>query len=297
MGYIAAGPARVGGLERRRARHHRDVVGPARRRCATRSQDARPHRQAVRRQHRAALRPRSRASSTSSLDNGVRVRDDVGRRPDASTRRRCKEAGLTVFHVVPIAARRAEGGRRRRRRPRRRGRRGRRLQGSAATSSTMVLLPLVCSKVDVPVIAAGGICDGRSMAAAFVLGAEGVQMGTRMVSRGRVAGARQLEAAHRRLDRDRHGASSTAGTSRLPGPARRSARRSSSRRAGRDRVPRPRSRTSTSAATSTPSFAFGGQVAGRIDEVRPVAEIIDETITEFYETITSLGARSTGDHA
>ena len=48
--------------------------------------------------------------------------------------------------------------------------------------ATMVLLPLVCSKVGVPVIAAGGICDGPSMAAAFALGAEGVQMGTRMVS-------------------------------------------------------------------------------------------------------------------
>jgi hypothetical protein len=46
----------------------------------------------------------------------------------------------------------------------------------------MVLLPLVCSKVNVPVIAAGGVCDGVSMAAAFALGAEGVQMGTRMVS-------------------------------------------------------------------------------------------------------------------
>ena len=48
--------------------------------------------------------------------------------------------------------------------------------------ATMVLLPLVCSKLDVPVIGAGGITDGRSMAAAFALGAEGVQMGTRMVS-------------------------------------------------------------------------------------------------------------------
>jgi enoyl-[acyl-carrier protein] reductase II len=36
--------------------------------------------------------------------------------------------------------------------------------------------------VDVPLIAAGGICDGRGMAAAFALGAEGIQMGTRFVS-------------------------------------------------------------------------------------------------------------------
>ena len=48
--------------------------------------------------------------------------------------------------------------------------------------ATMVLLPLVRSKVDVPIIAAGGITDGFTMAAAFALGAEGVQMGTRMVS-------------------------------------------------------------------------------------------------------------------
>ena len=46
----------------------------------------------------------------------------------------------------------------------------------------MVLLPLVRSRVTVPIIAAGGICDGPSMAAAFALGAEGVQMGSRMVS-------------------------------------------------------------------------------------------------------------------
>lgn len=49
-------------------------------------------------------------------------------------------------------------------------------------ASTMVLLPLVRSHVDIPIIAAGGICDGVSMAAAFALGAEGVQMGTRMMS-------------------------------------------------------------------------------------------------------------------
>src|SRR3546814_2406078 len=92
-----------------------------------------------------------------------------------------KAAGLTVFHVVPnlTGALKAvdagvdglivEGG-----------------EGGGFKSprpvSTMVLLPLVVSKVDVPVIAAGGFVDGPTMAAALALGAEGVQLGTRMVS-------------------------------------------------------------------------------------------------------------------
>jgi enoyl-[acyl-carrier protein] reductase II len=46
----------------------------------------------------------------------------------------------------------------------------------------MVLIPLVASSVSVPVIAAGGIATGRQMLAAMVLGAEGVQMGSRFVA-------------------------------------------------------------------------------------------------------------------
>ncbi len=53
---------------------------------------------------------------------------------------------------------------------------------SALGASTMVLLPLVAERTDLPIIAAGGMCDGRSAAAAVVLGAEGVQMGTRMLA-------------------------------------------------------------------------------------------------------------------
>ena len=53
---------------------------------------------------------------------------------------------------------------------------------SALGASTMVLLPLVAERVDLPIIAAGGMCDARSAAAAVVLGAEGVQMGTRMLA-------------------------------------------------------------------------------------------------------------------
>jgi enoyl-[acyl-carrier protein] reductase II len=47
--------------------------------------------------------------------------------------------------------------------------------------SNLVLLQAIRARVDVPLIAAGGICDGRGMAAAFALGAEGIQMGTRFV--------------------------------------------------------------------------------------------------------------------
>ena len=94
---------------------------------------------------------------------------------------RLHDAGMTVFHVVGSmrAAQKAidagvdglvvegvEGG----------GFKG------ALGASTMVLLPLVASRTELPIIAAGGICDAASMAAAFVLGAEGVQMGTRMLA-------------------------------------------------------------------------------------------------------------------
>lgn len=50
--------------------------------------------------------------------------------------------------------------------------------GHVGELTTMVLVPQVCDVVDIPVIAAGGIGDGRGMAAAFALGASGVQMGT-----------------------------------------------------------------------------------------------------------------------
>src|ERR1700733_4763297 len=77
-----------------------------------------------------------------------------------------KEAGLTVFHVVPslTAALKAIDA----------GVDGLVVEGSEGAGfknprdvSTMVLLPLICSRVGVPVIAAGGIADGISMAAAF----------------------------------------------------------------------------------------------------------------------------------
>lgn len=90
-------------------------------------------------------------------------------------------AGITVFHVVPtleMALKALDA-----------GVDGLVVEGgegggfkNPSPVSTMVLLPLIRSQCDVPIIAAGGIADGLSMAAAFALGAEGVQMGTRMLS-------------------------------------------------------------------------------------------------------------------
>ena len=89
-----------------------------------------------------------------------------------------KEAGITVVHVVSsskfavkaqgagvdaVVAEGFEAG----------GHNGR------EETTTMVLIPAVCKAVDIPVIAAGGISSGRTMMAAQVLGAEGVQIGTR----------------------------------------------------------------------------------------------------------------------
>lgn len=53
--------------------------------------------------------------------------------------------------------------------------------GHIGEANTMPLVPQVADAVDIPVIAAGGIADGRGLAAAIMLGAEGVQMGTRFL--------------------------------------------------------------------------------------------------------------------
>jgi len=89
-----------------------------------------------------------------------------------------KEHGITIIPVVPSVALAkrmekegadaviAEGGE---------------SGGHVGELTTMALLPQVVDAVQIPVIAAGGIGDGRGIAAAFMLGASGVQMGTRFV--------------------------------------------------------------------------------------------------------------------
>ena len=54
--------------------------------------------------------------------------------------------------------------------------------GHVGELATMALVPAVCNAVRIPVVAAGGVADGRGMLAAFALGAEGVQCGTRFLT-------------------------------------------------------------------------------------------------------------------
>ena len=90
-----------------------------------------------------------------------------------------KQAGIKIFPVVPTVSLAV--------RLRRAGVDGIIAEGTEAgghvgESTTMSLLPQICDAVDIPVIAAGGIADGRGMAAAFALGAQGVQIGTRLLA-------------------------------------------------------------------------------------------------------------------
>jgi enoyl-[acyl-carrier protein] reductase II len=202
-----------------------------------------------------------------------------------------KEAGLTVFHVVPTlyGALKAidagvdglvvEGG-----------------EGGGFKNprdvALMVLLPLIASKVDVPIIAAGGMVDGASMAAALALGAEGIQMGTRMVS----AAESPVHENWKQAIVDA-AETDTVFLNRHTSPALRALRTERSEALELD--------TETNAMTAlvgstldlyfggdmNASLALTGQVAGRIEGVEPVADIISRCATECRDLLADLASR------
>ncbi|MFT9821355.1 NAD(P)H-dependent flavin oxidoreductase [Mycobacteroides abscessus subsp. abscessus] len=222
------------------------------------------------------------------VDQGVTFVTTSAGDPNKYTRV-LKDNGLTVFHVVPTlaAALKAVDA----------GVDGLVVEGvegggfkDPKGASTMVLLPLVRSHVDIPIIAAGGICDGVSMAAAFALGAEGVQMGTRMMSAAESPIHHNWKAAvvaARETD--------TVLLNRLTKPGLRaggSARTEEMER--RDLV--------SLLETGDPLDLYfggnmetfvplGGQVAGRIGGVESVKDILDATMDEFTAVIGKLAAQ------
>ena len=223
-------------------------------------------------------------------DNGVSFVTTSAGDPTKYTKA-LKDAGITVFHVVPslrgalkavdagvdgLVVEGNEGG------------------GFKAPpgASTMVLLPLIASRVEVPIIAAGGVCDGRSMAAALVLGADGVQMGTRMVS---AAESPVHENWKNLICTSNEG--DTLLLNRNSPPAFRVLRTDFSESAECDDqavIPNLEAvRDLYFGGNLDASFAFSGQVAGRITEILPVAQILSETIAACDAVLRETTARFT----
>ena len=223
------------------------------------------------------------------VDQGVKFVTTSAGNPMQYTAK-LKEAGLTVFHVVPTlkAALKAieagvdglvvEGG-----------------EGGGFKNpnevASMVLLPLVASKVKVPIVAAGGITDGKSMAAAFALGAEAVQMGTRMVS------AKESPVHQNWKDAIIKAAETdTVFLNKFQSPALRALRTektSALEKKTNENVMMEFARVQELyfGGDMEASIALSGQVCGRIDEVKPVQQILDETCKEFFDTIRALSER------
>ena len=159
--------------------------------------------------------------------------------------------------------------------------------GVLLVAVVMVLLPLIRSQVDVPIIAAGGMLDGATMAAAFVLGAEGVQMGTRMVSaaespvhenwKNAIVAAKETD---------------TIFLNRRFGPGLRVLRTEKSEALEYSDQNAMSELGHASelyfGGDMNASIALTGQVAGRIGSIRPVADVIRETAKEFFQVLQGI---------
>ena len=201
-----------------------------------------------------------------------------------------QEAGIKVFHVVPtldmalkaidcgvdgLVVEGGEGG------------------GFKNPSpvSTMVLLPLIRSRTEVPIIAAGGMCDGLSMAGACAMGAEGVQMGTRMLSCSDSPVHNNWKQAVVSAK-----ATDTVFLNQQSRPALRALRTE------RTTMLEPMGAFNIMEhMAKIPDLYFGGdmeaaiplsgQVAGRIDSIMSASEIVEQTMAEFEDVMHSLAGQ------
>ncbi len=225
------------------------------------------------------------------IEQGIKFVTTSSGSPNVCTSK-FQEAGIKVFHVVPtlemalkaidcgvdgLVVEGGEGG------------------GFKNPSpvSTMVLLPLVRSRTDVPIIAAGGMCDGLSMAGAFAMGAEGVQMGTRMLScadspvhdnwKEAVLAAKETDTVF--LNQASRPALRALRTERTAELLPLGAFNAMEHFAGVKEL--------YFGGEMEAAIPLSGQVVGRIDKVKSAADIVQGTVTEFYEAVGALTAKYT----
>lgn len=163
--------------------------------------------------------------------------------------------------------------------------------GHIGELTTMALVPQVVDAVEIPVIAAGGIADGRGIAAAFMLGAEGVQIGTRFLCSEECQVHENFKnAVLKAKDTD------TAVTGRVTGRAVRQIRNPFTRKI--QELERTFSdpeefegmmagslRKAARDGNVEEGSVMAGQVAGMVKKVQPVREIIDEMMAQAQELL------------
>ncbi len=199
-----------------------------------------------------------------------------------------KAAGITVYHAVPTldAALKAVGA----------GVDGLVVEGAEGGGfknpeevSTLVLLQAIRRATPVPLIAAGGIVDGRGMASAFAVGAEAVQMGTRFVS-----AAESPVHANYKAAIVAAGVTGTVVLNKKSSPCIR-ALKTNRTAAIAEAGLMPADTFSRIldlyfGGDMEAAVGLAGQSAGLIDTVRPVADIIADTVAEFFAETARLGA-------
>lgn len=167
---------------------------------------------------------------------------------------------------------------------------------------SMVLVPAVTKAVKTPVVAAGGICDGKSLAAALSLGAKGVQMGTRFIA----TKESDFEPIWKQAIIDREERQTLVGRG-LFGPMRFLRNKTAERIVEQTLEDVPRfylgePLDSNEAilklerdgfedlidAKSDTALMFGGEAVGRIDNLPTVQDLIEDIISDAVKTIQSL---------
>lgn len=161
---------------------------------------------------------------------------------------------------------------------------------------TLVLVPRVVSAVKIPVVAAGGIADGRGLVAALALGAEGVEMGTRFVATQECcAHPSYKEALVKAQETDTTVLARTLG---LPGRALRNPLaelilKREAEGAGQEVLLPLLSRDSNKRfileGDLEGGYAWAGQCAGLINDVPPVKDLIERMVAEAREVAQRLG--------
>ena len=167
--------------------------------------------------------------------------------------------------------------------------------GHVGDTATMALVPQVVNSVKVPVVAAGGIADGRGLVAALALGAQGVQMGTRFIcSEECIAHPRFKEQILQAQDRATvvtgestgHPVRCLANKLTRQFVARQKAGASS---AELEELGRGKLASGVIEGNVEEGSLMAGQIAGLIKEIRPVKAIIEDTVAEAEKTIAALG--------